>query len=249
MRTETRTMKSEFTASRLEQAPSLSSTLVERLREEISSSRLDIGSRFPTEAEISSAYGVSRAVVREAVAALRAEGLVTTQRGRGSVVAARVPTQPFGISQEEIQTRDDVLRVFELRRALESEAATLAAQRRTRQDLAAIKKCLKRFQVAIDKGQHAIDEDIDLHLAIAVATQNDFFPRLMASFRTIFISRRRLRTDLNDGETRRIYLTQVQSQHLLIVDAIEKCDAHAASKLMRKHLDGSRYADPSMRSD
>lgn len=237
-------MKGEFTASRLKQAPSLSFTLAEKLREEISSGRLDVGARFPTDAEISNAYGVSRTVVREAVSALRAEGLVTTQRGRGSIVAARVATQPFGISQEEIVSRSDVLRVFELRRALESEAAALAAHRRTKQDLAAIKKCLKRVEVAINKGQHAIEEDIDLHLAIATATQNDYFPRLMASFRTIFVARRRVRSDLDDAEIRKSYLSKVQSQHRLIVDAIEKGDAQTASDLMRTHLDGSRYADP-----
>src|SRR5688572_9742632 len=116
-------MKTQFTAARLKQAPSLSSILVDKLRKEIGSSRLEVGQRFPSDAEIASASGVSRTVVREAVAALRAEGLVSTQQGRGSIVASRVPSHPFGISQEEIDSLDDVLRVYELRSALESEAA------------------------------------------------------------------------------------------------------------------------------
>ena len=79
-------MKSQFTAVRLKQAPSLSATLVAKLRHEIGSKRLEVGARFPSDAEIAAAYGVSRTVVREAVSALRAEGLVSTQRGRGSIV-------------------------------------------------------------------------------------------------------------------------------------------------------------------
>jgi DNA-binding FadR family transcriptional regulator len=234
-------MKSQFTAVRLTQAPSLSATLVAKLRQEIESKRLEVGARFPSDAEIASAYGVSRTVVREAVSALRAEGLVTTQRGRGSMVASRVPSTRFGISQEEVDSLDDVLKVYELRSALESEAAALAAERRTKADLQAISGSLKRLDKAIIAGEDGIQEDLELHLAIAVATHNDYFPRLLGSFSSIFIARRRVRSDLNEPEKLKNYLDLVQAQHHQIVAAITEGDAATAAAVMKKHLDGSRY--------
>jgi DNA-binding FadR family transcriptional regulator len=234
-------MKNQFTAVRLRQAPSLSSTLVAKLREEIGSNRLQVGDRFPSDAEIANAYGVSRTVVREAVSALRAEGLVNTQRGRGSIVASRVPSQRFGISQEEVDSLDDVLKVYELRSALESEAAALAAVRRDPKDIEAISACLKRSDRAVAMGEDAIQEDIDLHLAIATATHNDYFPRLLGSFSSLFIARRRVRSDLKEPEKLKAYLDLVQSQHHEIVEAISRSDATTAAAVMRRHLDGSRY--------
>lgn len=234
-------MKNSFNATPLKQAPSLSATLGDKLRQEIESRRLDVGAKFPTDAEIAKAFGVSRTVVREAVSALRAEGLVTTQRGRGSVVASRVASHPFGITQEEINSIDDVLRVSEVRRTLECETASLASQRRTPADIEKLKRCLKTLESVIDKGEDAVEEDIDLHITIAHATQNEYFPRLLASFSSVLIARRRVRSDLSEPQKLRGYLDIVQAQHHQIVDAIIAGDAETASAVMRKHLDGSRY--------
>ncbi|MBV9702238.1 MAG: winged helix-turn-helix transcriptional regulator, partial [Methylobacteriaceae bacterium] len=77
--------------------PTLNRTqeLAQRLADEIRSGRLSPGSQLPTEQELSSATGVSRTVVREAVAALRAEGLVVTRQGLGAFVATDVQRRPF----------------------------------------------------------------------------------------------------------------------------------------------------------
>ena len=84
------------------------------------------------------AMGVSRTVVREAVAALRADGLVTTRQGSGAYVAADVSRVPFRIDPEGLSSIDDVLAVMELRQAIEVEAAALAAERITPRRLAPI---------------------------------------------------------------------------------------------------------------
>lgn len=202
---------------------------------------MSIGERFPTDAEIAATFGVSRTVVREAVSALRAEGLLTTQQGRGSVVASRVPSHPFGITHEEIGSLADVIKVYELRRALEGEAAGLAALRRTEKDVERLTDCIGRLDAAIERGEDAIQEDIDLHVLIAKATQNEYFPRLLESFSSMFIARRRIRADLVEPRALRKYLDKVQDQHRLIVGAIIGNDSALAKRLMRKHLDGSRY--------
>lgn len=230
-----------FEAQPLKQGPSLASALAARLRQEIGSKRFAVGERFPTDVEIANAFGVSRTVVREAVAALRAEGLVVTRHGRGSVVASTVASHLFGISREDINTLGDVMSVFELRRALECEAVALAAHRRTQNDIATLSDCLHKMDEAIEKGEDGVQEDIELHLNIARATQNDYFPRLLISFSSVLIARQRIRSHLRQPNALRDYLDVVQAQHISIVDAIIAGDPVAASEFMREHLEGSRY--------
>jgi DNA-binding FadR family transcriptional regulator len=134
-----------------------------------------------------------------------------------------------------------VLRVSEVRRTLECETAALASQRRTEADIKKIKTCLKKLDEAVEKGEDAIEEDIDLHMSIAQATHNEYFPRLLASFSSVLIARRRVRSDLREPEKLKAYLHIVQGQHHEIVEAIIAGDAETASAVMRTHLDGSRY--------
>ena len=112
----------------LRPARNLSGEVVERIAAEIRSGRLEPGARLPTEQELMAAMGVSRTVVREAVSALRAEGLVTTRQGSGAFVAADASRVPFRIDPEGLSSIGDVLDVMELRLAIEVEAAALAAE-------------------------------------------------------------------------------------------------------------------------
>src|SRR6476469_10247926 len=105
--------------------------VVARIAGEIRSGRLAPGARLPTEQQLMQAMGVSRTVVREAVAALRAEGLVTTRQGSGAFVSADASRVPFRIDPEGLSSIGDVLEVMELRLAIEVEAAALAAERIT----------------------------------------------------------------------------------------------------------------------
>src|SRR5215510_3637835 len=93
---------------------SLTHELVERLGADITSGKLAPGARLPTEQELIAATGVSRTVVREAVAALRAEGLVVTRQGVGAFVADSA-RRPFRIEASEVSTLREVLEVMELR--------------------------------------------------------------------------------------------------------------------------------------
>src|SRR5947209_9435818 len=93
----------------------LSRQLFEQLAGQIRSGRLAPGERLPTEQALTRAARVSRTVVREAVAALRAEGLVTTRQGVGGFVTPEPQRAPFRIEPESLQTLGDTLSVMELR--------------------------------------------------------------------------------------------------------------------------------------
>src|SRR5688572_20185970 len=152
---------------------------VDRLSAEITSGNMEPGARLPTEQEMMSAMGVSRTVVREAVAALRAEGLVVTRQGSGAFVAADASRVPFRIDPEGLSSIADVLDVMELRLAIEVEAAALAAERITPERLAPIGRALRAIETAIGRGESAIYQDFAFHLAIAKATGNPRFAQLL----------------------------------------------------------------------
>src|SRR5437660_1612580 len=115
-------------AAPLPQPRSLAHELIARLTADITGGRIPPGSRLPTEQELIAATGVSRTVVREAVAALRAEGLVVTRQGVGAFVPENA-RRPFRVDFDKLTSLRQVLDVMELRTGIEIEAAGLAAER------------------------------------------------------------------------------------------------------------------------
>src|SRR5512134_2522948 len=138
----------------------LSRRLFEQLAEQIKSGRLAPGARLPTEHELTRAAGVSRTVVREAVAALRAEGLVITRQGVCAFVSAEPQRAPFRIEPERRQSRGDILNVMELRLGVEIESAGLAAERAGKADVRAIGAALEAIEEAVPEDRSAVDEDL-----------------------------------------------------------------------------------------
>src|SRR5262245_17805050 len=214
----------------------LSRGLFEQLAEQIKSGRLAAGARLPTEEELSRAARVSRTVVREAVAALRADGLVVTRQGVGAFVSAEPQRAPFRIEPERLQSLADILNVMELRLGVEIESAGLAAERATRAQVRAIEAALEAIERAADAAKSAVDEDLGFHRAIAEATGNPEFPRFLQFIGRHLIPRRTV-TGLParmGGE--RAYLALIQEEHRRIYEAIASRDPKAAREAMRRHL-------------
>jgi len=214
----------------------LSRRLFEQLAGEIRSGRLAPGARLPTEQALTRAARVSRTVVREAVAALRAEGLVITRQGVGAFVSAEPQRAPFRIEPERMQSLHDILSVMELRRGVEIESAGLAAERASKGQVRSISNALNAIQLASAAGGAAVDEDLAFHRAIAEATGNPEFARFLQ-----FIGRhlipRRIVTGLPERMGGRgAYLAMIQEEHRRIHDAIVARDPKAAREAMRRHL-------------
>src|SRR5882724_11551565 len=168
----------------------LSRRLFEQLATEIRSGRLAPGARLPTEQALTRAARVSRTVVREAVAALRAEGLVITRQGVGAFVSAEPTRAPFRIEPERLQSLGEVLNVMELRLGVEIESAGLAAERASKADVRAIAAALQAIEEVAGEGKSAVDEDLAFHRAIAEATGNAEFPRFLQFIGRHLIPRR-----------------------------------------------------------
>src|SRR6058998_473734 len=157
---------------------SLTGELVARLADDITSGRIPPGARLPTEQELIAATGVSRTVVREAVAALRAEGLVVTRQGVGAFVPENA-RRPLRIDFDPLSPLRAVLDVMELRTGIEIEAAGLAAARASTPQIRNIVRCLDAIDAALKRGEDAIAQDFALHCSIAGATGNPQFSRFL----------------------------------------------------------------------
>jgi GntR family transcriptional regulator, transcriptional repressor for pyruvate dehydrogenase complex len=219
---------------------SLALELVEALGDRIRDGRLAAGDKLPTEAAFMAEFGVSRTVVREAISKLQASGLVQTRHGIGTFVVGLGGAAPFRIAPEQFATLRDVISVLELRIGIETEAASLAAQRRQADNLRQMRATLDAIAAAVEEGRDAVGPDFQFHLEIARATQNVHFAELMGSLGTMIIPRARLTGASAGDEAQRQYLRRVNAEHESIFDAIRNQDSDAARAAMRTHLANSR---------
>lgn len=218
---------------------SLTHELIQRLTRDITNGKLRAGSRLPTEQEMIASTGVSRTVVREAVAALRSEGLVVTRQGVGAFVADAA-TRPFRINLDEKRTLREVLEVAELRTGVEIEAAGIAAERASGVQMKKIESAFKAIQQAVRRGEAAVDEDFAFHRAIAEATGNMQFLRFLDFLGRFIIPRQTVHLGENALANRRAYLEGLQKEHRDIVSAIRARSVTKARAAMRRHLLNSR---------
>ena len=219
---------------------SLAHDVVDGLGGRIRDGSLAPGEKLPTEAAIMEEFGVSRTVVREAISRLQAAGLVATRHGVGTFVVGMGDAATFRISPDQLGTLQDVISVLELRIAVETESAALAATRRTPANLQALRNALAAFIAAVEQGRDAVGPDFQFHLEIARATQNDHFVDLMATLGGMMIPRARLEPPGPLTPEREAYLRRVNSEHESIVEAISRQDAEGARAAMRTHLANSR---------
>jgi GntR family transcriptional repressor for pyruvate dehydrogenase complex len=218
----------------------LAHELVDSLGSRIRDGRLAPGDKLPTEAAFMAEFHVSRTVVREAISRLQAAGLVDTRHGIGTFVRGPGDGSTFRIGREQLSTLHDVIAMLELRIGVEVEAAGLAAQRRTAQNLATMHEALDAFNEAVEAGRDAVSADFEFHLEIMRATQNPHFANLMVTLGTTIIPRARLDPAATADEARQRYLRRVNAEHESILDAITNQDPEAARAAVRTHLANSR---------
>jgi GntR family transcriptional repressor for pyruvate dehydrogenase complex len=191
---------------------------------------LRAGDALPTERELAEGYGVGRSSVREALRMLESRGLIES-RGSGTFVVAPF-RNPFRQSISAVLVGEEIDRrqLFEVRRMLEAEAAALAAQRRSPDDLGHMRETTQAMERAIDSADDYIAADIRFHLMIAEATGNRLILHLMEAIRERLIASFGTVYRFPGGPLRSI------AQHRLITDAIAAQDADRARELMTDHI-------------
>lgn len=195
-------------------------------------------SKLPTEAELAERFGVSRTIVREALARLRDDGVVVSRQGAGTFVQRQPDRAILGFNP--VGSLADVQRCFEFRVALEGEAAFFAAARRDAERVDDIARALEELETIVRQGHVGALADYNFHLSIAYATHNQFFVSVMQSLKP--------HIDFGMNLSRSLSLRKpasrvrhVQEEHMRIYEAIRKGEPEQARTAMREHIENARH--------
>jgi DNA-binding FadR family transcriptional regulator len=218
----------------------LAEKLVGEFAAQIRQGALRPGEKLPTEAQVVDRFSVSRTVVREALSRLQAAGLVQTRHGVGTFVSARRGESGMRVDAAEIATVVDLLAILELRIGVESEAAALAARRRTPAQVIAMRRSLDAYEAALAAGGDTVEADFSFHSLIAEATGNRYFAAVMASFGVKAIPRAGVKLPGLSPAQRLEYLARVNREHEDIFSAIVRGDSDGARAAMRTHIGNGR---------
>lgn len=202
--------------------------LTRRLTVYVRESAMAVGDRFPPERELASRLDVSRTSVRQALVALEAQGFLEVRHGEGVYLRR---ARGFGESlQQLLERRRRLPDVLEAREALEVKLAELAAARRTRVDLRAMRSALRTMEGEIRDGQRGLQGDAAFHHAITVAARNGVLARFVDEM-TEAIAETRVESLSEPGRPPRSL-----NAHRRILAAIEAEDPPQAARAMRAHL-------------
>ncbi|MFO1067771.1 MAG: FadR/GntR family transcriptional regulator [Geminicoccaceae bacterium] len=207
------------------------------LQRDIGEGHYQVGDQLPTEQALAARFGVSRAVVREAISRLKSDGLVRSARGSGLFVAEPLDRRSFRIEPAVLEDRDEMLAMMELRETVEAEAAALAAQRRTPDQLARIVRAHEDFLAADERSEAGVAADVRFHVCIAEATGNSHFVGFVTFLGGSLA--KVIRAVL--GGARPPEVKQITAdEHRRVLDAIAQQDPAAARTALRAHLAGVR---------
>lgn len=221
---------------KVNRGPHLSTLVASSISREIAQGRLKAGDQLPPEQALATTFGVSRGVIREAIARLRSEGRIWSQQGRGAFVIDEPDATVLTIDHQTLQQGAAFQSLFELRGILEVEAAALAAKRRTPSDLAGMSNALETMAQAPYGSVMWLKTDLEFHRTIAGATENPYMLQFL-----MFVSERVRDSILASGNQRKSedLASVTLGEHQRILDAIKAGDAAAARVAMRDHLTGA----------
>lgn len=227
-------MKENLGTSKLTRE-NLSVRVSKAIQAEIQSGELKVGERLLPEVELAEKYGVSRTALREAIVTLKNEGIIGSKPGRGMIVLDPKQRQAFRFSDVFATiSLNEVNYFYEMRAALESEAAMLAALRRTDDDLAAIRNAFSGLEKAVETNGLGAAEHEEYNTAIAKASHNPILIEFLSFIKVKLhdlANNLRIKTMLSPERA-----SIVLEEHRAIVHAIEKGDPEESRLAVLTHL-------------
>jgi DNA-binding FadR family transcriptional regulator len=217
--------------------------LVAEVRGQITVGRLSEGQQLPTEARMAAEFGVSRPLLREALAELRAEGFVETVNGRGTFV--RHPSEAdladAFVRQLQMSGTEPALtadHLYEARQAIEVSSAALAAERATPELVATLERLLQAMADSAGDAAAYTAADVGFHVTVARATDNPLFPTLLAPIATMIV--KGMFESHGTPDAVRLGI----AAHRKVLAAIKRGQPEAARRAMAAHLRESRTIFP-----
>lgn len=208
----------------------------EILHEKILSGELKPGGKLDSVNQMAEQLQVSRSAVREALAALKAMGLIEIKQGSGTFVKEVTENHlQLPLSTSILSNRETILHLMELRKIIEVGTVINASQKRTQHDIEYLKSVLKKMEEAQGNDELGEKADFEFHCAIAVASQNPFLKNLLIQISGLMIETMR--------ETIRIWLSskkttseKLYDEHMQIFLAIKQQNPNLAQLAMSSHL-------------
>lgn len=190
------------------------------------------GERLPPERELCARLGVSRGSLRDAIRILELAGLVVPRQGEGTVVADLSPeTVAAPIAQILVRKRALVAELLDVRKMIEPQLASRAAERATAEEIARLEDILRRQREKALRGESTIDEDGEFHYQLALAAKNGVVRSVLDVLMQL-LRETRARSLQSPGRPRRSL-----EGHERVLDAIRRHDPAAAEAAVRRHLE------------
>lgn len=207
--------------------------IIRQIRSLITSGQLASGDRLPAERKLAEKLGVSRTHVRDAIRKLEFYGILKTLPQSGTVVAGMGITALEGLITDVLKLeKSDFTSLVETRVILETNAAQLAAERRTAEDLIEIEKALNAYEEKVKMGQSAVEEDLMFHLKIAEASKNAVLISLMLIITPDIVNNFiQYKVCDDDGIDNKVLM-----EHKAILQHISDGNGEAANQAMAAHL-------------
>lgn len=214
----------------------LDSQVHARLLDAIRLGTYPLGTRLPSENDLAATHGVSRPVIRAALARLREDGLIVSKRGAGSFVSSGSAMEGSGYGP--LGSIADIASYFRFRKVIEAETVSLAARRIDAEGLGRLRAIAAETDRLLDNGEATISADIAFHGVIAELSDSRFLVETLRMLRPhwFFIGKfvRSLgRTGYREGRR------DMGAEHQAIIAALAARDAPAARQAMLAHVDGS----------
>ena len=209
-----------------------SDIIIRQIRSLITSGQLNPGDKLPPERKLAEKFGIGRSVVRDAIRKLEFYGIVRTLPQSGTVIAGIGIVALEGLITDVLNIEEtDFASLVETRVLLEVNAAGMAAERRTVDDIIKLESALAAYEVKVSKGDSAVEEDLLFHIKIAEASGNIVLKSLMLIITPDIVKNF---TQLNVCREDRVFLTL--KEHRDILDQIKNQNKVGAEEAMRHHL-------------
>ncbi len=206
--------------------------IIGQIRGLISSGQLNPGDRLPSERKLAERLGVGRTHVRDAIAKLEFYGILKTLPQSGTIVEGIGITALEGLITDVLKLEEsEFVDLVETRTLLETQAARMAAQRRTTEDIINMKAALDAYEAKVRNGLPAVEEDLLFHLTIAEAGRNNVLKSLMLIITPDIVKNFTKLDVCKDG---RFYRSL--EEHKVILDYIVNQKPELAAKAMEEHL-------------
>jgi GntR family transcriptional repressor for pyruvate dehydrogenase complex len=210
--------------------------IADKIKEQILSGALKPGEKLPSTKELAEKFQVGRSTLREALSALKAMGLLEIHQGEGSFVRSIDSNHlNLPVFDSLLMSRETVVELIEARKALEISNAALAAEKRTRDDLAKLEEILHNMELFLGDEAESERSDMLFHLTLANSTHNSLMIRMIDSIST------QMQTAIR--ETRRLEMYSVKTvskqlwqEHKAIFEAVREQNADDAQLAMKRHL-------------